>query len=358
MRCHRLCKRNHPGWHRFCNTGTCTWNSSYAIVFDHGDALSAPAAVPFPGIVAPGQEVDLSINMIAPAGAGTYTSFWKFRNASGIIFVTNPFSAKINVVVPTITPTSGGIIIPVIPIIPILLLPYTTQVMLQVSVPAGSVGSSTAACPGSSIVTGGGFAVSNDMVLYTHSQSGNNWQVYSNNLSGSSQPLNGYATCLYYSGGTTSMVYAQATAPAFDIGHATVACPSGSVVTGGGYASNTDFVVYNSSMADNGWQVYAQNNSSSGQILNAYATCLAGTAGTTSQVLAQKSIAGGAYDGTTVSCPSGSLLTGGGFAANTTMWVYNTSMNSSDSKTWMVYAKNLAGGSQTLNAYAVCLTLP
>jgi hypothetical protein len=51
-------------------------------------------------LVSPGQEVDLSLDMVAPATPGTYQSFWKFRNASGIIFVTYPFYVEIDVVVP------------------------------------------------------------------------------------------------------------------------------------------------------------------------------------------------------------------------------------------------------------------
>ena len=227
---------------RVRNTGTCTWNTSYAIVFDHGDALSAPAAVAFPGVVAPGQEVDLSLNMVAPAAPGTYESFWKFRNGSGVIFVANPFSAKIDVIPPTATLTqtptfAWGIIIT---LGPIFILKTSQQVYKQESVAAGATGNATIACPGSSIVTGGGFALgtTTNMFAYTTSKDGNGWRTYASNNSGSSQLLNSYAVCLSNSGGTTSQVFAQVTAPANSTGNAVVACPAGSVVTGGGYGSN------------------------------------------------------------------------------------------------------------------------
>ena len=93
---------------RVRNVGVCTWTTAYAIVFDHGDHLGAPDTVPFPGTIAPGQEVDLSINMQAPSTPGSYESYWKFRNASGAIFVINPYSAKITVLAPTSTPTTPG----------------------------------------------------------------------------------------------------------------------------------------------------------------------------------------------------------------------------------------------------------
>jgi hypothetical protein len=347
---------------RVRNTGTCTWNTSYAIVFDHGDSLSAPAAVAFPGVVAPGQEVDLSLNMFAPAAPGTYESFWKFRNASGVIFVANPCFAKIDVIPPTaiitITPTTGfGFIIT---IGPIFILKTTQQVFKQESIAAGSQGSATIACPGSSIITGGGFALGNtsNMFAKTTSMDNNGWQTYAINNSGTSQLLNSYAVCLSNSGGTTSQVFAQVTAPANAVGNAVVSCPAGTVVTGGGYASNLNFTVYNSSKKDNGWQVYAKNNSGSGQLLNAYAICLAGTSATSSVVTAQTSIAGSSTGVTQATCPSGSLLSGGGFAGSTDLLIYNTSMDSGNNKTWNTYARNLSGNSKLLNSYAICLTFP
>ena len=347
---------------RVRNTGTCTWNTSYAIVFDHGDSLSAPPAVAFPGVVAPGQEVDLSVNMVAPAAPGSYESYWKFRNGSGVIFVTNPFSAKIDVIPPTATltqtPTLGwGIIIT---IGPILLLKTTQQVYKQENIPAGGSGSATIACPGSSIVTGGGFGLgsSTNMFAKTTSMDGNGWQTYAVNNTGSSQVLIDYAICLSNSGGTISQVVSQVTAPANSNGHAAVTCPAGTVVTGGGYASNANFTVYNSSMNGNGWEVWARNNSGSDQLLNAYAMCLAGTSATSNQVVAQDSIPGSSARVVYATCPSGSLLTGGGFAGSTDLQVYFTSMKTDDNKTWQTYAKNLTSNSKLLNSYAICLTFP
>ena len=341
---------------RVKNTGTCTWDSSYDIVFDHGDTLGAPAAIAFPGVVAPGQEVDLSINMTAPASPGTYSSYWKFRNGSDVIFVTNPFSTVIDVVGPTATSGIGVII--TIPG-PVFILRYTDQVLKQVSVPASSQAGATAVCPSNSVVTGGGFATSgSNMFVKTMSISGNGWQVYGVNQLGSSQLLNAYAVCLYNSGGTTSQVYNQVTVPAGSDGHSAVTCPAGSVVTGGGYASNDQFTVYNSTKSGNGWQVYAHNNSGSSQLLNAYAVCLAGTNATTSQVIKQVSIPSSSTKGVSIGCPSGSLVTGGGFAGSSDLLMYNTSMTSSTPYAWESYARNLTGSSKLLNTYAICLTFP
>lgn len=72
---------------RLENTGTCTWNSNYAIVFDHGDAMGSPASLPLTdGNVPPGEELDVSIALTAPDDSGEYQGYWKLRNQAGQIF--------------------------------------------------------------------------------------------------------------------------------------------------------------------------------------------------------------------------------------------------------------------------------
>ncbi len=87
---------------RLKNIGTCTWTTSYALVFDSGEKFGAPAAINFPISVGPGQTVDLSVDMTAPSSAGHYFSYWKLRNAAGVIFgigstANKAFWAEINV---------------------------------------------------------------------------------------------------------------------------------------------------------------------------------------------------------------------------------------------------------------------
>lgn len=71
---------------RIKNIGTCTWSSSYAIVFVSGEQLGAPNAVPLPGSVGPGQTIDVPVNMTAPNAEGRYRGDWKLRNSSGVVF--------------------------------------------------------------------------------------------------------------------------------------------------------------------------------------------------------------------------------------------------------------------------------
>jgi len=349
---------------RVRNTGTCTWNTSYAIVFDHGDALSAPAAVAFPGVVAPGQEVDLSLNMVAPAAPGTYESFWKFRNASGVIFVTNPFSAKIDVGAATpvsVSTSNTGILKTIGPIQ--VLIPFTKQLVNQESVASGAYASVTVECPGSSIVTGGGFEVESNQNMYVNYLRNyyNGWSADTKNTYSVPLFLGSYAMCLYNSGGTTSQVFAQKQVPPMGIGHVVVTCPAGSVVTGGGYSSSADFTVYTSSMSGNGWRIYAEKeDSNSGVTLNVYATCLAGTSATSSQVQNQNSIPGQNTRLLEAKCPAGSLLTGGGYSVAIIKGIniYSNRMKTGDSKTWEVGAKSSYTLDKPFTAYAICLTFP
>jgi len=71
---------------RIRNVGTCTWSTSYAIVFTGGDGMGAPASIPMPGSVAPGQYIEIPVTMVSPGKDGGYRGYWKVRNAAGALF--------------------------------------------------------------------------------------------------------------------------------------------------------------------------------------------------------------------------------------------------------------------------------
>jgi hypothetical protein len=69
------------------NIGTCTWNTNdVSMFFDSGTQMGAPASVPMPSTVAPGNTVDITVDMKAPNSAGRYIGYWKFKTAQGTIF--------------------------------------------------------------------------------------------------------------------------------------------------------------------------------------------------------------------------------------------------------------------------------
>jgi len=71
---------------RLKNTGTCSWTPTYAIVFRTGESMGGPAVQSLAGNVNPGQTVDLSVALTAPATNGTHTGGWSLRNSAGTIF--------------------------------------------------------------------------------------------------------------------------------------------------------------------------------------------------------------------------------------------------------------------------------
>lgn len=71
---------------RIKNIGTCTWTPSYAIVFSGGNALNGPATQALTSNVNPGQSIDISVNLTAPASPSDYTSNWRLRDGSGVLF--------------------------------------------------------------------------------------------------------------------------------------------------------------------------------------------------------------------------------------------------------------------------------
>jgi uncharacterized repeat protein (TIGR01451 family) len=76
---------------RLKNVGTCTWSTSYAIVFYAGTKMGAPSVVNLPTSVAPGATVDVTVNMTAPTAAGHYRGHWMLRNASSVLFGMGPY---------------------------------------------------------------------------------------------------------------------------------------------------------------------------------------------------------------------------------------------------------------------------
>lgn len=71
---------------RVKNDGTCTWTTSYSLVYNSGDQMGGQASVNLPSSVAPGQTVDVSADLTSPTTSGSYRGYWKLRNAAGVQF--------------------------------------------------------------------------------------------------------------------------------------------------------------------------------------------------------------------------------------------------------------------------------
>ena len=106
---------------RIQNAGSCSWNTGYQLIFTSGDPMGTNYGVNLPGTVAPGETIDISVDLTAPYAYGTYQSNWNLRSPSGNVFGTsnsenNSIWAKIVVatnanmstVAPDITPVNNN----------------------------------------------------------------------------------------------------------------------------------------------------------------------------------------------------------------------------------------------------------
>lgn len=126
---------------RFKNDGSCTWNSSYVILFDSGEQMGAPATASISsGSVPPGATADISVNLTAPSTPGTYQGNFKLRSSDNIVFGINaggqaPFWVKIVVPAPTPIPTDTSF--PTLPPPPPPLMPdlVITQITYSPAAP-------------------------------------------------------------------------------------------------------------------------------------------------------------------------------------------------------------------------------
>jgi hypothetical protein len=80
------------------NTGNCTWDSTYALVFANGDQMAASSSTPLSSSVDPGDSIVLSLQMTAPSQPAIYLSLWKLEDGNGQLFgMDNPPNAPLRV---------------------------------------------------------------------------------------------------------------------------------------------------------------------------------------------------------------------------------------------------------------------
>jgi uncharacterized protein YkwD len=95
---------------QFQNTGSCPW-SGYVIAFVSGDRLNAPDSAPIQD-TASKSNVNVSVDLVAPAADGAYTGYFELRNAKGeplSIGIEKTFWVKITVGT-ALTPTAAPLV--------------------------------------------------------------------------------------------------------------------------------------------------------------------------------------------------------------------------------------------------------
>jgi hypothetical protein len=75
---------------RLKNVGTNAWGEGYLLAYAKGEQMGGPESVPLPNTVAPGETVDISVDMTAPDRLGSFTGFWQLRTDTGAPFGIGP----------------------------------------------------------------------------------------------------------------------------------------------------------------------------------------------------------------------------------------------------------------------------
>jgi len=85
---------------RIRNSGTCTWNTNYRIVFYSGNSLGGPASRNFTQIVRPGETMDIILPLKVPSTPGTYKGVWHLVGDDNVDFTKYGLWVLINAVNP------------------------------------------------------------------------------------------------------------------------------------------------------------------------------------------------------------------------------------------------------------------
>jgi len=333
---------------RVSNNGTCDW-IGYQLIHISGELFgsTSPQALP---MVSGGNNADISLEMVAPSSPGTYSAVWRIKADDGTVFGPELLMTIVVPQLPTLTPsstaTSTATTAPtftqtITPTNTLTMTPTFTQTQPPLSVEQ-------------SVVVSGGFAAQSGIRVWHFMKDGLGWRIYATNSLGTERILTVKATCLYNSGGSVSQEITQVNINPNGNTNLIANCPSGSLVTGGGWVigSSSSVRIYNSSQTGNAWQIWVDNSSSSSPLVNVYAICLSGVSGSTNQTSPTSvTVAGSSTGHAIASCPSGDYVTGGGFALQADLEVYNTSMYQDD---WINYARNTSGVGRIMYTYATC----
>jgi hypothetical protein len=71
---------------RLRNEGVTTWTEDYSLIFDGGSIMGGPIEMPLPAEVAPGEEIEITVELTAPDTPGEHIGYWMLRNGESASF--------------------------------------------------------------------------------------------------------------------------------------------------------------------------------------------------------------------------------------------------------------------------------
>jgi uncharacterized protein YkwD len=97
---------------RVSNNGTCIWGPDYTLTYYSDERMAAPASVVLP-LTYPGQNADISVDLVAPNAPGTRRANFVIKNPAGLIMKVNQDSRlwliiNVSLEAPTATSVAGA----------------------------------------------------------------------------------------------------------------------------------------------------------------------------------------------------------------------------------------------------------
>jgi hypothetical protein len=183
---------------------------------------------------------------------------------------------------------------------------------------------------------------------------GNGWRITATNSHTAARNLTVTATCMLNSNGTSSVVSEEKPAQPNDFTQISVNCPSGAIVSGGGWAveNNTAVNIYHSSISGNGWQINVNNPTGNSPKIAAYAICLSSVSGTTTQrEKTENKVPPNSTASAQMNCPAASHVTGGGFSMDRELTLFHTAKENNG---WINHVSNPTGEVKRLDTFTIC----
>ena len=239
-----------------------------------------------------------------------------------------------------------------------------TQVSKLAQLPAGgSLAGVTATCPSDSVVVGGGYIAHPLTRVHRSNKSGNGWAIDIINLTNAtSSTVNVVAECLKGTDAVTTL-YLGPTTTIAPGGHecAVRKCPAGTILTGGGFVGNTSLHASGSMPMANAtdWQICGKNqNNFESTTFRPYALCLSGVSGGATRVWSgQQAVEPGNERLMQLGCPSGLLMSSGGYGQSTYAYARANSRSFQDANLWSTTFVNQGTSRAYVGMTATCLEL-
>lgn len=237
---------------------------------------------------------------------------------------------------------------------------YTVVNSGTIDNPAGLQSRGNAVCPSGTVVLGGGGysnSVATDVNLNSSFPNGSTeWSVDMNNAGSIDSSFVVYAVCANQPKKYSIEDGTSVDNPPGDQTTATVSCPAGTDLLGGGGYSNSIETSVNINMTlpnNEGWLVNMNNDSGSDAAEMAMAICGKEKAVTT----AQGTTVGNPTDsqtGVTIACPGRTVPFGGGIFSSSPSLLVNDNSSEPISGGWESWENNASPDSDSINAWVVC----